>query len=284
MDEVLLDAAGVCVECGSSMLQMDYLRGEVVCAECGMVISELGLAHRHSDVTPAGAIHTEISPGDRDHNGRPISGSILAQVHRMRKWQGRMISYRSRHRNEHMALAEIDRTCRAMDLPPIARDRSRELYHRLLEEGKVMGRSLDCITAAVIYTACRDLSLPRTLNEVSMASDVDRRMIGRTHTRIVRELGLELAPPRPEDFLQRYGANLQLSEPTIAKAYEVLESADEDRILSGRDPSGLAAAALYIATGLTGQTRTQGEVEQYTGITQVTIRKRCKELRSNHSI
>jgi transcription initiation factor TFIIB len=62
------------------------------------------------------------------------------------------------------------------------------------------------------------------------------------------------------------------------KAFDILENADVDSILSGRDPSGLAAAAIYIATLETGQTRTQGEIETDTGITQVTIRKRCKEL------
>jgi transcription initiation factor TFIIB len=57
-----------------------------------------------------------------------------------------------------------------------------------------------------------------------------------------------------------------------------VEEADKIGFTSGKDPAGIAASAIYIATLTTGQTRTQGEVSKASGITEVTIRKRYKEM------
>jgi transcription initiation factor TFIIB len=137
---------------------------------------------------------------------------------------------------------------------------------------------LEVLSAAIVYAACRLDNIPRTLTEVSQSTGQDRRLIGRAHVRLVRELDLRPPLPRPEHFVERFCSMLKLSDATTRKALEIVSRAQEGGISSGRDPSGMAAAAIYIATTMTGQTRTQGEVEKFTGITQVTIRKRCREL------
>jgi len=47
---------------------------------------------------------------------------------------------------------------------------------------------------------------------------------------------------------------------------------------SGRGPTGIAAAALYVASLIHGEKRTQREVADVAGVTEVTIRNRYKEL------
>ena len=49
-------------------------------------------------------------------------------------------------------------------------------------------------------------------------------------------------------------------------------------LTSGRGPTGVAAAAIYIASILCGDRRTQREVADVAGVTEVTIRNRYKEL------
>jgi transcription initiation factor TFIIB len=52
----------------------------------------------------------------------------------------------------------------------------------------------------------------------------------------------------------------------------------ELRLTSGRGPAGIAAAATYIASLLTDERRTQGEIAKGAHVTEVTIRNRYKEL------
>ena len=49
-------------------------------------------------------------------------------------------------------------------------------------------------------------------------------------------------------------------------------------LTSGRGPAGIAAAGLYVAALLNNEKKTQREVADVAGITEVTIRNRYKEL------
>ena len=47
---------------------------------------------------------------------------------------------------------------------------------------------------------------------------------------------------------------------------------------AGKDPTGLAAAAIYIAGIIEGERRTQREIAETATVTEVTVRNRYKEL------
>jgi len=71
---------------------------------------------------------------------------------------------------------------------------------------------------------------------------------------------------------------LKLSAETQSNAIEILEKAQKAELTSGRGPTGIAAAALYVSALLHGEKRTQREVADVAGVTEVTIRNRYKEL------
>lgn len=278
---IRIEDATCCSECGSEQLLRDDERGEVVCQACGFIVSDLGL---FQDPAPRGladrSLMTEISGYDRDHAGKALSAHGQARAYRLRKWQRRMRTYRSTHRNASSAYREIDRICQAMDLPLVVQVVSKEMYDKTLDMGYTLGRPMDILVTSIVYSACRLSHVPRTLKEFSDSTGIDRKSIGRSQVRLARDLSLQLPQARPADFLDRFCSRLQLSDETRNEARRIITVAEECGLLSGRDPCGLAAASIYIATNITGQVRTQSEVESFTGITQVTIRKRCKELYS----
>jgi len=61
-------------------------------------------------------------------------------------------------------------------------------------------------------------------------------------------------------------------------ASRILAVASELKLTSGRGPTGIAAAASYIASLLTGERKTQREIAEIAQVTEVTIRNRYKEL------
>jgi len=49
----------------------------------------------------------------------------------------------------------------------------------------------------------------------------------------------------------------------------------------GKDPKGLAAAALYIAAKPTAERKTQTEISEIARVTEVTLRTRAKQIKMN---
>jgi transcription initiation factor TFIIB len=80
------------------------------------------------------------------------------------------------------------------------------------------------------------------------------------------------------DFVPRIVGSLGLSGVLQRKAIEIVQQARKAGLTAGKDPAGLAAAAVYIASLLTGERKTQKEIARAAQVTEVTVRNRYKEL------
>ncbi|MEE8401606.1 MAG: transcription initiation factor IIB [Candidatus Hydrothermarchaeaceae archaeon] len=287
-----------CPECSSKSLASDYERAEVICNKCGLVIDEkimdLGPEWRAFDNeqrvkrSRAGApmtytIHdkglsTVIDWRDKDCYGKDISPKKRAQIYRLRKWQQRIRVSNATERNLAFALTELERVASRLSLPRNVRETAAVVYRRAVEKGLIRGRSIEGVAASSLYAACRQCNVPRTLDEIADASKLNRKEIGRTYRFVSRELGINLKPTTPIDYVPRFGSELGLSGEVQAKAIEILRSAMDQELTSGRGPTGVSAASIYIASVLLGERRTQREVADVAGVTEVTIRNRYKEL------
>ena len=287
-----------CPECGSTHLSRDHSRAELVCKNCGLVIDEdlidYGPEWRAFDSDQrekrarTGApmtytIHdkglsTMISWKNRDSYGKSIPTRNRAQLYRLRKWQRRIRISNSTERNLALALSALDRMASGMGLPRTIRETAAMIYRKAVLKNLIRGRSIEGVTAASLYAACRQCNVPRTLDEISNTARISRKEIGRTYRYISRELELKLMPTSPQDYISRFCSVLKLSADVQAKTLEILQEATRRELTSGRGPTGIAAASIYIASVLCGERRTQREVAETAGVTEVTIRNRYKEL------
>ena len=287
-----------CPECNSAHLVRDYDRGELVCVDCGVVIEdklidqgpewrafdvEQGEKRARTGAPMTYTIHdkglsTEISWKNKDSYGKSIPTRNRAQLYRLRKWQRRIRVSNATERNLAFALSELDRMASAMGLPRNVRETAAMIYRKAVNKNLIRGRSIEGVVAASLYAACRQCDVPRTLDEVANASRVGRKEIGRTYRFMTRELKLKLMPTRPQDYVSRFCSELKLSGEAQAKATDILKDASKKELTSGRGPTGVAAAAIYISSILCNERRTQREVADVAGVTEVTIRNRYKEL------
>jgi transcription initiation factor TFIIB len=287
-----------CPECGSRQLTHDRERAELVCQSCGLVIDDEFIdrgpewrafdADQRMKRARTGApmtltIHdkglsTMIDWRNKDSYGRAISSKNRAQLYRLRKWQRRIRVSNATERNLAFALSELDRMASALGLPRNIRETSAMVYRDAVDKNLIRGRSIEGVAAATLYAACRQCSVPRTLDEIAEVSRVSRKEIGRTYRFVARELGLRLLPTSPLDYLPRFCSGLTLKGEVQSRAIEILRHAAERELTSGKGPTGVAAAAIYIASILGGERRTQREVAEIAGVTEVTIRNRYKEL------
>ena len=287
-----------CPDCGSTHLSRDYSRAELICADCGLVIDEDLIDHgpewrafdseQRESRARVGApmtytIHdkglsTEIGWSNKDSYGKSIPTRNRAQLYRLRKWQRRVRIADGTERNLAIALSELDRMASGMGLPRTVRETAAVIYRKAVLKNLIRGRSIEGVSASALYAACRQCNVPRTLDEVAAASRLSRRELGRFYRFLSRELGLKLLPTSPQDYISRFCSELKLSGEVQAKASDLLKEAAKKELTSGRGPTGIAAAALYIASVLCGERRTQREVADVAGVTEVTIRNRYKEL------
>jgi len=286
-----------CPECATGELVIEGDGSELVCAECGLIIEEEQIdrgpewrAFNHSEresKSRVGApttqtmhdkgLTTTIDWKDKDASGRSLTAEKRTQMHRLRKWQNRIRTKDAGERNLQFALSEMDRMASAMGVPRSVREVASVIYRRALDEDLIRGRSIEGVITATLYAACRREGIPRSLNEIAAVSRVGRKEIGRTYRYISQELALEMEPVDPKKYVPRFSSQLGLSEEVKAKADEIIETTAEAGLLSGKSPTGFAAAAIYAASLLCNEKKTQREVAEVAQVTEVTIRNRYQE-------
>ncbi|WP_425491751.1 transcription initiation factor IIB [Halohasta salina] len=220
---------------------------------------------------------TTIDWKNEDAYGRSLSSEKRSQMHRLRKWQERIRTKDAGERNLQFALSEVDRMASALGVPQSVREVASVIYRQALNEDLIRGRSIEGVSTAALYAACRKEGIPRSLEEIAEVSRVDRKEIGRTYRYISQELGLEMRPVDPKKYVPRFSSQLDLSEEVQAKAKEIIDTTAEEGLLSGKSPTGFAAAAIYAASLLCNEKKTQREVADVAQVTEVTIRNRYQE-------
>ena len=83
----------------------------------------------------------------------------------------------------------------------------------------------------------------------------------------------------PITYISKIGERIGITGQTQGLAIRILREAKKRRIASGKDPMGLAAAALYIACLQVNEKKTQKDIAEAAGVTEVTIRNRYKALK-----
>ncbi|WP_267639159.1 transcription initiation factor IIB [Haloarchaeobius amylolyticus] len=287
----------VCPECGGDLLT-DSEHGEVVCNDCGLVVAEDNVdrgpewrafdSKEKDEKSRVGApttkmmhdegLSTNIGWQDKDAYGRQLSSSQRQKMQRLRTWNERFRTRDSKERNLKQALGEIDRMASALGLPKNVRETASVIYRRALNEDLLPGRSIEGVSTASLYAAARQAGTPRSLDEVTNVSRVDRDEIARTYRYVVRELNLEIQPADPVSYVPRFASELGISDEGERRARQLLETAKREGIHSGKSPVGLAAAAVYAASLLANEKVTQNEVSEVANISEVTIRNRYHEL------
>jgi transcription initiation factor TFIIB len=205
-----------------------------------------------------------------------LEGKDRNKFFRLRKWQYRIST--AIERNLKLALAELKRVSSFLKLPQSVEEEAARIYTLAVQRGLVRGRSMESVVAGALYAACRRHEVPRTLDELSEASGIEKKEIGRTYRFVTRELQITVMPSNPADYIARFASSLKLSPESQSYAVEILNKAQKVELTSGRGPTGIAAAALYVSALIHGEKRTQREVADVAGVTEVTIRNRYKEL------
>ena len=278
---------------------LDSSGGELVCSSCGFVLKEriedMGPEWRSSssdlgkDESRIGMPHTiashdmglstTIGSTNRDSSGRLLAGSMRTSLDRLRTWDRRSQMHESADRNMGKAFVQLHTFADKLSLSDEMVERAAYIYRKALDRGLIRGRSITEMITASLYAACRDSAIPRTLKDLTAVANINRKDLARSYRLLVREMDIKMPVPDPGRSVAKIASMVDAGEKTRRRALEILAKARQLGVAAGKDPVGLAASALYVASTLSGEDRTQRDIARAAGVTEVTIRNRYKSLR-----
>ena len=281
-----------CPRCQGTRRVNDPERGEMHCAECGLVLEATELVAPPPPVDPEGRTAGSgrgIGPFTAPGAARRSLGSTLSVS---RDGQGRPLNWQRRYEFQHLrrvmqrqtarvpdgpydrsqAHAEIAACGERLGLPPVVLEEAERLFRDSKQRGLFRGRSLGASVGAVVYAACRRYLIPRTLGEVAKGLGARRSEVGRAFKVVQRGGSTDIPSVGTRSFLARYAEELALSPSIRSSVEEMLEEAHQAPELSGLSPHGLVAALIYVAAEKGGEHRSRAEIARVSAVTEVTLR------------
>jgi len=288
----------ICPECGSRNLIRDKESGEIVCGECGLVISESTLntepewrsftLREHNKRSRVGlptslsmydkGLSTKIGSIYKDGKGRRITQEARRGLLRLKSWQKRSTVSNSEEKNLLYAMRELVGLTDRLYTPRRVIEQAAAIYRRALKKDITRGRSIAIVMAASLYMAYRITKTPTTLREIASKGPVETKKVARCYRLLLKELKIKMPVPKAQFRVPRVASKAEIGEECQRRAVDILGEADRLKITFGKDPMGLAAAALYLACVMIGDKCTQKVIAAASGVTEVTIRNRYKEL------
>ena len=296
-----LQVSDRCPQCGKRTLVEDVNTGELSCSNCGYVVTERAIDQgpewrnfsdeKGEDRARAGSptsityrdmgLSTMIGSTNRDASGRAFDSPMRNTIDRLRKWDHRSPAFGNQEKTLSGALSELDKMADKLGVSQAVKERAAYIYRKALDRGLLRGRSIIGISAAALYAAMRDTETPRTLKDIAAANNLDKKAVARDYRILLREMDLTMPVADAARNVNRIASRVGLSEKVARKAIEIVRITEEKEISAGKSPMGLAAASLYLAGVIEGEVKTQKDIAEAAGVTEVTVRNRYKGLRAD---
>jgi len=290
----------MCLICKNNHIITDSESGEVICSSCGTVISDRNQeisrpewrfysAEQENDRSRTGipitlakadmGLATLIGKDDRDASGHLLDGAMRNRMQRLRRWDLRTRNHTASDKNLLQAFSKLDVLKDKLALSDAVVEKIAYIYRKVQHRGLVRGRTISGLIAAAIYAGCREMETPWTLKDIAAASNVKRKDIARNYRMLLFELNLKVPNADPIKCIVKVANRSNLTENTKREAIAIMKDVAKKEISAGKDPMGLAATVLYLSCLRTGEETTQTQIAQASGVTEVTIRNRLKELK-----
>jgi transcription initiation factor TFIIB len=269
----------------------DSERGEIFCGGCGLVLVDnmSDISHENNGYSSEDFMKmartgpaTSLTMNDRglstvigankDSSGKAISGKTKYEFNRLRTWDQRSKSRQTATLSKAFTLMNAIKT--KLGISNNVVETAAYTYRKAANAKLTRGRTTASLVSAALYAACREHNIPRTLDDVANAGNVERRILSRDLRTIVKKLGLHLNQYDTTSFISKISNNMNLKEKTKRDAFEILGRCEKEQITGGKHPVGQAAASLYIACKMNGEKISQKKFSTESGVSDVTIRNR----------
>ncbi len=277
------------VDCSELIFNQE--RGEVVCADTGEVVDEdkVSLGPDWRAYTPdewSRRAHASVVTHTVHDSG--LSTEIDLSIRRYRETvKNRKLALLQRkirvNRGERKiveALTYLNQICSHFNLPDQVKETAAMILKRIFSTLHPKVNRLQVLAAVSIVLAARKHGVPIRIREVVARFNIDEE----EYWKLISEINFKVdlsefkAYIDPRKFLPQIISNLGLSQQAYMLAAKLIDVLKRNGLTEGKDPAGIAAASVYIASIILDEKRTQKQVAQAANVTEVTIRNRYRDI------
>jgi transcription initiation factor TFIIB len=132
--------------------------------------------------------------------------------------------------------------------------------------------------SAAVYATCREMGSSITLKDIASASNLTQKDVSRNYKVILSELDIKVPLVDPMKCIVKVANKLGINEKIKKRAMNIMKEVVKREMTPGKIPMGLAASVLYLSCQMAGEEVSQASIAAASGVTEVTIRKRLKDL------
>ena len=275
----------------------DTNSGETICSRCGMIV----LDKTQNINQPEWRAFSSAEHEDRSRTGIPMSlaihdmglACVIGKTNRNaggKKMDNAMQRLRildSRayiHGSSDIGLIHAFNILRILKdkltLPYVVVEKAAYIYRKAHERKLSRGRLVTAIVAASVHIACREMNTPRTLKDIAAASNIKRKQLAKAYRLLHIEFDIKVPLADQTKCIAKIANKSNLSERTKRHALRIMDEIRETQISAGKNPMALAATILYFSCLKTGENKSQVDIAQAAGVTEVTMRNRSRELKN----
>ena len=279
----------------------DSERGEMFCGGCGLVLVQKIVDNSHESngytqeeylkLTRTGpaislTMHDKglstVIGNNKDSAGNKLSNKTKFEFNRLRTWDQRSKSRKTSTLSKAFTLLHGMKTKLAISDNVV--EEAAYLYRKIVNKKLTRGRTMSSLVSAALYASCRANNIPRTLDDIANAGNIERRILSRDLRTIIKKLGLNLNQYDTTSFISKISNNLNLKEKTKRDAFNILKKCENEMITAGKHPVAQAAASLYISCIINGEKISQKKFSEESGVSDVTIRNRATLIKKTLKI
>lgn len=286
-----------CSSCKSDRVITDHESGEIICDNCGTIISDNTQEKQAYGFSTTSAIFTKrhntgprtslarhdkglstiIGRQNRDASGHKLDAAMCRRMGRLRTWDLRI---KANDRNLIDALNILHTSKDKLGIPDTVVEKTAYIYRKVQKKGLIRGRTKSAVLAAATYVACRDAGIPKTLKEIAKANNIKPKELAKCYRILIRKLDINIPTVDRAKYIIKVANKVNVSVKTIRTAMAIMHLLIKNEISAGKDPMGFAGIVLYIACLITDEKRTQADIAKAAGITGVTLRNRYRDIKS----
>jgi transcription initiation factor TFIIB len=223
-------------------------------------------------------LSTVIGKTNRDASGRQIDVEMRNRINRWRTWDTRSQFQHSKEKNLHTAFIHLQKLKDKLSLPDSVIEKAAYIYRKIQEKKLANGIQIKLPITVALYISCREMEIPRTLKELAEISNADEKYLSKFYRKVIFELDLKVPQADPLKMILKIANVCKTSEKTKRDAIRLMNEIIKRKLITSKDPMGLAGAIVYMADKINGEHIIQYQIANATGVTLVTIRKNLRFL------
>lgn len=243
-----------CPVCDTAGIADDAYRFDGMCTACGFVIHDSA----EKDITPDWVRSDESTTNSEQDS-----------------WQEFCRITNATEEQLAAAFETIEDFADQLPLPADIREAAAQVYGSAFNAELTDGRATESMVAACVRAGSIQADKPIPTRRLTGLKPVSDGTFRSCYRDLQEEIDLPAGGVSPEAYLWFFDQAMSVSKSPIDRTREELQSISGANTLIGKDPVGIAAAALYRA----GETITQQTVAEVAGVSTETIRLRAADIR-----